>query len=534
MFWLDEIAERIIEREERLGRKFKVIRAECGIGASGIPHLGSVSDAVRAFGVVLALRDKGKDAELIAFSDDRDGLRKVPLGFPDWLEKELAKPVTDIRDPFGCHSSYGEHMSSLLIDALEKLGIDFEFYSGTKAYEQGILNEQVEKALLNSKEIGELVEKITGQKKYLETIPYFPVCENCGRIYTTRVVSVLPEEKKVLYVCDQSFVGKNLNTGKEILVKGCGYEGEASYLNGRGKLSWKVELAARWDALKISFEAYGKDIAASVKVNDVVSKKIFGFEPPLHVMYEMFLEKGGRKISKSVGNVFTPQAWLEYGSPQSLLLLMFKRFSGTREIDVTDIPTYMDEVDRLEKIYFGLERVGSEKKERNLRRLFEYVHLLKPPEQPSNVYVSYATLVELVKVAPEGMEVDFVAKRLEEQGLLESVGEKEKKVLEEKLKLVKKWVEDFEREKTMKVELKDEERLAVEELIEKIELAEESEELQKEIFEVARKHGIKPANFFRLLYRILLGREHGPRLGPYIFEVGKERIVENLRKALGN
>ena len=117
-----------------------------------------------------------------------------------------------------------------------------------------------------------------------------------------------------------------------------GYEGEADITKGEGKLTWKGEFAARWKALDIRFEAYGKDIADSVKINDRICREVLCFEPPSHAKYEMFLDKGGKKISKSAGNVFTPQVWFRYGSPQSLLLLMLKRFVGTRTLDVSDIP----------------------------------------------------------------------------------------------------------------------------------------------------------------------------------------------------
>ena len=119
------------------------------------------------------------------------------------------------------------------------------------------------------------------------------------------------------------------------------------------KLTWKSEFAARWRALDIRFEAYGKDIADSVRINDRICREVLEFEPPSHAAYEMFLDKGGKKISKSAGNVFTPQVWFNYGSPQSLLLLMLKRFVGTRSLDVSDIPAYMNEMDALEDVYFG-------------------------------------------------------------------------------------------------------------------------------------------------------------------------------------
>ncbi len=163
--WIDQLASKIIEREKNLGRDLKLLRVESGLGASGIPHVGSLGDAVRAHGIRLALRDNGYPSELIAFSDDLDGLRKVPAGFPDWLEDHIAKPVSAIPDPFSCHSSYGAHMSSILTDALDRCEIPYTFKSGTETYREGILNEQIARILEHSKEIGQQIALMSGQKK---------------------------------------------------------------------------------------------------------------------------------------------------------------------------------------------------------------------------------------------------------------------------------------------------------------------------------------------------------------------------------
>ncbi|MGI0010491.1 MAG: lysine--tRNA ligase, partial [Nitrosopumilaceae archaeon] len=132
--WIDKLAYELVEREKDLGRNLSMIKVESGLGASGIPHIGSLGDAVRAYGVKLALENLGYKSELIAYSDDLDGLRKIPEGFPDWLKKYIAKPVSFIPDPFGCHDSYGLHMSSLLLDGLDKLGIKYKFQRGVDTY----------------------------------------------------------------------------------------------------------------------------------------------------------------------------------------------------------------------------------------------------------------------------------------------------------------------------------------------------------------------------------------------------------------
>jgi len=531
-FWLDKWARKVVEREKKLKRKLKVLRTESGLGASGIPHIGSFGDVVRQYGVTLALRDLGFKSELIAYCDDRDGLRKVPEGLPDWLEKYIGMPVSKIPDPFGkCHKGFGAHMSSLLLDALDEASIDYTFNSGSENYKKGLLDKQIETILLNSEKVGKLIKKIVGQEKFVEILPYFPVCEKCGKIYTTRSYELIPKEHKVLYVCDQEFIGENLNTDKKIVVKGCGHKGEASYFKGEGKLSWKVEFAARWDALKIVFEAHGKDILDSVKVNDRICKEILNFDPPLHFVYEMFLEKGGRKISKSIGNVFTPQVWFRYGSPTSLILLMFKRSGMIREININDIPRYMREVDRLEDVYFRKTKTDNHRDEFNAKRLFEFIHKLNPPKQLSE-HLPYDYLVELAGVAPEKNKLDFVTQKLLETGHISKVNKEIKKEIERRFSYAENWFRDFIKPKKIEVKLSKEETKALKELIEIIKKEKEGELIQTKVFETARRHKIKPMRFFRTIYRIILNQDRGPRLGPYIIQRGKGEIIKLLENRL--
>lgn len=526
VYWTDKLAKDVIDKEKKLRRGIKVFRTESGLGASGFPHIGSFGDVVRSYSVSLALKDAGVKSEYIAYSDDFDGLRKVPLTLPDTLEKFIGVPVAYIPDPFKCHDSYGEHMSSLLIDAIEKAGIDYTFQSAAENYRKGVLDEAIETILLKSEKVGQIVKNLTGQEKFIETLPYFPVCEKCGKIYTTRAYKMIEDEHKVLYVCDQEFQGKNLNDDKKIVIKGCGHKGEASYFKGNGKLSWKPEFAARWKSLKILFEPYGKDIKDSVLINDAICREILDFEPPTHVMYEMFLDKSGKKISKSYGNVFTPQVWFNYGNTQSCILLMLKRFEGTRELDVTDIPKYFDELAKLSKIYFGLEKIDDKKDLDNRKRLFEYVYFLKPPKK--SVAIPYAVMVEIAKILPEKDQVGFAIEKLKEFGHLKKTSKVIEKEVGKLLEFAKNWTRDFEKKEVLEVALSDGEKSAIIELIGAIKTENDADILQKRIFDVSNKFGIKPKKFFQTIYMILLNSERGPRLGHYILQAGKNEIIKKL------
>lgn len=514
--WLDKVAYELIEREKALGRSLDIIRTESGLGASGIPHIGSMADAVRAYGIVMALREMGYKAEAIAFTDDMDGLRKVPAGFPRELEEYLLMPVSSIPDLFGCHRSFSEHTSGMLKEALDYAGIEYIHKSGRETYASGILSEAIHKILLDSDKIGRIIAEFTGQEKYLKVLPYFAICKNCGRIYTTQSYKYDPEKRVVYYRCSGVEI-------KDRWHEGCGYEGLADITKDDGKLAWKVEFAARWSVLDIRFEAYGKDIADSVRVNDWVSKNILGYEPPMHVRYELFLDRSGRKISKSAGNVFTPQDWYKYGSPQSLLLLFFKRVVGTRVISYETIPKLMDELDFLEDVHFGKVKIDNVMEREKLKGLYLYANLLNPPSKPSS-HIPYSLIVDLSLVAPEDKKEEFIISRLSRYGY--KIGDEELK----KIRLAINYAKDFGVVKKEAVTLTSREKEAIIELMNTITQAQSANEIQNAIFTIARKHGIDPPEFFKKLYRIFLGRDYGPRLGPYLWDLGIDKVKKILEE----
>lgn len=523
--WYDKMAAKIIEREQKLGRSLGLIKTEMGIAASGFPHVGNLSDAARSFAVTLALREQGYKSELVAFADDKDGLRKVPAGLPKSLEEHLGRPVTDIPDIFGCHKSYGEHMVLLLREALDKCGIEYNFISGSEAYRKGLFNEEIRTILLNAVKVGEILKEEVGQEKFLEALPYFAVCENCGRIYTTKAYEFLPKEDKILYSCEGMEV-------KGRWLQGCGHKGEADYRKGEGKLSWKGEFAVRWKALDIRFEAFGKEVADSARVNDRICREILNWEPPSHAKYELFLDKSGKRMSKSAGVVFTPQTWFKYGSPQSLMLLLLKRFVGARSLDVTDIPLYMNELDNLEDVYFGKKTVKEEKELTRLRGLFEYCWAMKPPTKPSTA-APYNLLTFLVKMAPKECEEEFITEKLRSYGYLQK-NQTLDDGLKKRIEYVSNWVRDFEEIRETAVVLTPEEKEALKELIEVLKVEDEAEKIQNAIFNAAKTRGLQPKDFFRTLYTILIGAPQGPRLGPYILAMGKQNVTNALERMLKN
>ncbi|MFL6501930.1 MAG: lysine--tRNA ligase [Nitrososphaera sp.] len=531
--WIDKVADTLVGREKKLGRNLSLIRVESGLGASGIPHIGSMADAVRSYGIALALHNFGFKSELIAYSDDMDGLRRIPNGLPNWLHDHIARPVSNIPDPFGnCHASYGMHMSSLLLDGLDKAGIKYRFQSGKEAYKQGTLVKQIDKILKNRANIGEKINQFVGQGKYTEVLPYFPICGNCGRLYTAVAKEYLHDEKKVAYVCQGGRIANEE-------IKGCGYKGEADIRKDEGKLAWKVEFAARWQALDIRFEAYGKDIMDSVRVNDWVADEILGYSHPLHVKYEMFLDKGGKKISKSSGNVLTPQMWLRYGTPESILLLLFKRIAGTRHVGLDDVPTLMDEYDYYEDVYFGKVNEDNLSKLTKIKGIYEYINKLNPPNQ-ADPHIPYRFIAQQASIFPpnDSGRDEKVFSRLLKYGMIK---DKTNQKIMQKIRLASNWADDnLAKDEKFEIQLSDLQRKAVQELIEAIrpftglpDSPDNSKNLQSNVFSIARTNGIDPKAFFALLYRMFLNTDRGPRIGNYMLDLGVDRATSILEKYLG-
>jgi lysyl-tRNA synthetase class 1 len=489
----------------------------------------------------------GYKSELIAFSDDFDGLRKVPVGLPDWLNNYLCKPVSSIPDPFGdCHKSYGSHMSSLLLDGLDKMGITYAFKSGTEVYRSGVISNQIHNILINSKIIGDKIASSTGQQKYIEYLPYFPICEQCGRLYVANALKYFPTEKTISYSCTGNTINKTH-------IKGCGYHGESRIENGNGKLAWKVEFAARWHAFGVKFEAFGKDIMDSVRINDWVSSEILGFHHPLHIKYEMFLDKGGKKISKSAGNVLTPQMWIRYGSPKSLLLLLYKRISGTRHVGIEDVPNLMDEYDLYEDIYFDKIKEKNKNKALKMKGIYEYVNNLNPPTEPTT-HIPYRILVQQSELFIDKNinSIKKIYERLEKYGFVKE----ENTEITNKIELALNWARDFEEfygendgngaEVIAKVEVGEQHKKAIIDVLlqlnqiskdmEKsdasIDMDELYQKVQTIIFLKSKEYSIPPKDFFKLFYKILINAEKGPRLGNYIVDLGLKNAINKIERKI--
>jgi lysyl-tRNA synthetase, class I len=272
----------------------------------------------------------------------------------------------------------------------------------------------------------------------------------------------------------------------------------------------------------------------SVRVNDWISDEILGYPHPLHVKYEMFLDKAGKKISKSSGNVLTPQMWLRYGTPESILLLLFKRIAGTRHIGLDDVPSLMDEYDYYEDVYFGKISEANLAKLTKIKGIYEYINKLNPPKRP-NPHIPYRFIVQQGSIFPPDDENrdEKVFNRLLKYGM---VKEKKSDSVMHKIRLASNWgYDNMARDEKFELRLSDLDRKAVQELIEAIrpftglpDSPDSAKDLQSRVFSIARANGIEPKEFFALLYRMFLNTDRGPRIGNYLLDLGIDRATNVL------
>ena len=283
-----------------------------------------------------------------------------------------------------------------------------------------------------------------------------------------------------------------------------------------------MEFAARWAAFGIRFEAYGKDIMDSVKVNDWVSDEILKVPHPYHVKYEMFLDKGGKKISKSQGNVITAQRWLEFGTPESILLLLYKRITGARELGFEDIPSLMNEYNELEDVYFGRIKIENKAKSIKMKGLYEYVNLLDPPRQ-SSTHVNYRLIVELAKIFKED-RTQRVTKKLQDYNVIK---EAEPRIIEI-IRLAGNFADEFDMQEKTDVQIDGAAKKALQALVDALCIQKASEDIQNTIYQIAKSNGMQPKDFFKILYQIILGTSRGPKIGPFISDIGLAKTAQML------
>ena len=482
---------------------------ETGYGPSGLPHIGTFAEVLRTTMVRRAFeRLSDIPTKLFAFSDDMDGMRKVPDNIPDGdkLQEFLHLPLSAVPDPFGTHGSFAAHNNARLCAFLDEYGFDYTFVSATECYRSG----RFDAALLRMLEVYDTVQSIMlptlGEERRKTYSPFLPVCAETGRVLQVPVVARDPDAGTITY---------RREDGKTI---------ETPVTGGHCKLQWKPDWAMRWFALSVDYEMSGKDLIDSVKQSSAIVRAMGG-RPPESYTYELFLDENGEKISKSRGNGLSMEEWLAYAPRDSLAYFMFGKPTAAKRLYFDVIPKTVDE-------YLShLAKYQDEDEAAHLKNAVWHVHDGEPPREA--VPLSFNVLLNLASACnTEDKSVlwGFIA-RYAPDATPES-----NRILDELVGFAIRYYQDFVKPNKRYRAADSRERAALVALAESLEALPDgagAEEAQNRVYEIGKRFGFEPLrDWFRALYEILFGQEQGPRLGSFIALYGIGETVALIHRAL--
>ncbi|WP_019996421.1 lysine--tRNA ligase [Aureimonas ureilytica] len=521
--WPFEEARKIVKRLERTGKTEALF--ETGYGPSGLPHIGTFGEVARTTMVRNAFRILTEDkvpTRLICFSDDMDGMRKIPDNVPDRaaLEPYLQKPLTDVPNPFGGEAeSFAEHNNAMLCRFLDTFGFEYEFASATDYYRSGRFDEVLLRAAERYDDIMGVMLPTLGPERQATYSPFLPISPKTGR---------------VLYVPMKHVDAK---AGTVTFLDEDGTETTLPVTGGAVKLQWKPDFGMRWAALGVDFEMFGKDHQTNAGVYDRICE-ILGGEAPEHFVYELFLDAEGAKISKSKGNGLSIEEWLTYASPESLGLYMFNKPRAAKRLHFDVIPK------AVEDYYAFASAFDRQDAKSRLQNPVFHIHNGEPPVK--GIAVPFALLLNLVSAsnASDAKTLWGFISRYAPGVTAETDPE-----LDRLVAYALRYFEDFVRP-TKRFRAPDEvERAALETLEQKLgALAPDADAgaIQDAVLDVARpieryqdtkKKGPDGGpgvslEWFSALYQILIGQERGPRFGSFVALYGIEETRKLIRDAL--
>ena len=511
--WPFEEARRLIARLDRIkGGKDKTVLFETGYGPSGLPHIGTFGEVARTTMVrhAFTILTGGKIAtRLLCFSDDLDGMRKVPDNVPDRaaLEPYLQLPLTSVPNPFGGdYKSFGDHNNAMLRRFLDTFGFDYEFASATEYYKSGRFDEVLLRAAERYDDIMAVMLPTLGAERRETYSPFLPISPISGR---------------VLYVPMKNVDAK---TGTVTFADEDGSDVTVPVTGGNVKLQWKPDFGMRWAALGVDFEMFGKDHQTNAPIYDKICK-ILGGTAPEHYVYELFLDDKGEKISKSKGNGLTIDEWLTYASPESLALFMFQKPRTAKRLYFDVIPRAVDEYLQLLAAYPRQEGKA------RLDNAVWHIHNGNPPSHTVPAGVTFALLLNLVAASnadDKSVLWGFIRRHIP------GASPEAYPLLDELAGYAVRYYADFVKPKKRHRAPDDVERTALAALSDALAKAPAdapAEDLQTVLYDVGRtipryqdlnakgatpeKPGVSNA-WFNSIYEILLGESKGPRFGSFI------------------
>ena len=512
-------AERILERIQRIGKA--TVTAETGYGPSGLPHIGTFGEVARTSFVMQALATVAPKVEsrIIAFSDDMDGLRDVPKNLPNaaMLEGHLGKPLTAIPDPFGQEKSFAHYMNKKLREFLDTYGFRYQFASSTESYASGVFDEGLKRIMASYDSIREVFTATIAPDKRAAWSPFFPICQGCGRVYSTRVTEIDTKGHTVAYACDAPLKGK---------YGSCGHTGTTSVLGGACKVGWKVDWALRWFSLGIDYEMHGEDLLESARLSSRIVK-IIGGEPPELFKYELFLDEKGKKISKKIGNGISLEQWLRFAPVDSLLYIMYVKPQQAKKMGLSILPEIVDQYLELVAGYDGME----DSPVTFISRLARGAHAGTLSGQQT---VTYSMILELILALNQDdprIVRDYLLKY--QPALAGNVGYYDT-LIEDALAYYREVLQPGRTAEAPDHAL-DAGVIALKEELARLSAAgtePDADALQTMAFQVAKDRSIKMKDWFRELYRIFLGQSQGPRIGSFIALLGYQKCIERLEAHL--
>ncbi|KEO52886.1 lysine--tRNA ligase [Thioclava pacifica] len=529
--WPFEEARRVLKRYEKKDPEKGFVLFETGYGPSGLPHIGTFGEVARttmirrAFEVISDIPTK-----LLCFSDDMDGMRKVPSNVPNqvMLRQHEQKPLTAVPDPFGEFDSFGNHNNAMLRRFLDTFGFDYEFASATEYYKSGKFDDMLIRSAEKYDEIMAIMLKSLREERQQTYSCFLPIH---------------PETGRVLYVPMKEV---NAKDGTVTFDDEDGREWTLPVTGGNVKLQWKPDFGMRWAALDVDFEMYGKDHSTNTPIYDGICR-VLGGRAPEHFTYELFLDANGEKISKSKGNGLSIDEWLTYAATESLSYFMYLKPKTAKRLWWDVIPKMVDEYHQQLRAYPDQEI------DAQVNNPVWHIHGGNPPE--SKMVVPFSMLLNLASVAgaieKEGLW-GFI-KRYAPEASPEGNPD-----LDQAAGFALKYFEDFVKPTLVFREPTDQERAALEDLAKALQSEQAAldqiarknaaagsdealpeadfhsdEFLQTVVFAVGKNHGFANLrDWFKALYEVLLGQSQGPRFGGFIALYGVDETVALIERAL--
>ena len=507
--WPFQEARKVLERIGGAVPEKGYVLFETGYGPSGLPHIGTFGEVARTSMVRRAFSELSDvPSRLFAFSDDMDGLRKVPDNVPqqEMMAQHLGKPLTEVPDPFGTHESFGHHNNARLRAFLDQFGFDYEFVSSTECYRSGRFDAALLSVLAHYEKVINVILPTLGEERRQTYSPFLPVCPK-----TREVLQVPVEEVR-------------LDAGTIVYRDTDGQLVEQPVTGGQCKLQWKADWAMRWYALDVDYEMSGKDLIDSVRLSSRICQ-ILGGRPPEGFTYELFLDENAQKISKSKGNGLTIDEWLKYGSPESLSMYMFQAPRKAKRL-------YFDVIPRAADDYLThLGKFAEQEPAEQLMNPVWHIHAGGAPQE--HVPLTFSLLMNLAAACnaeDKGVLWGFISRY--EPG---ATPEKHP-ILDRLAGFAVAYYHDFVKPAKTYRPASDVEQAALQALLAELESCPRdasAEDIQNFVYEVGKSHDFENLrDWFKALYEVLLGQSQGPRFGSFVALYGLDETAALIRRAL--